>query len=150
MTHQNLIQEIRAKGKIVPPNTHTRVNIIAGWVKLNKLMATPDKYSSKTFPDGLIKFEVKKCITASCGKIDIVQHQGICVECIMDYAYTDDLISASLSGECGMCGKVLKEKEQNPCARCCKMAMGDNAQDRRKNMQGVIDHCKKITQEDNK
>ena len=148
MTHQNLIQEIRAKGKIVPPNTHTRVNIIAGWVKLNELMAKPEPLApnSKTFPDGLIKFEVKEC--EQCHKIDIVQHQGICVECIMHYAYTDDLISASLSGECGMCGKVLKEKEQNPCARCCKMAMGDNAQDRRKNMQGVIDHCKEITQED--
>ena len=147
MTHEKLIQEVRAKGKIVPPKP-TRVQMIAGWVKLNELMAKPEPLApnSKTFPDGLIKFEVKEC--EQCQRIDIVQHQGICVECMAHYAYTDDLISASLAGECGMCGKVLKEKEQNPCARCCKMAMGDNAQDRRKNMQGVIDHCKEITQED--
>ena len=62
-----------------------------------------------------------------------------------DHAYFDDLIDVALSGECGMCGKVLKTNEQNPCKRCCREAMGDNEKDREANIQSVIEHCQEIT-----
>ena len=142
MTREELVQKIRAKG-LAMPQKPTRVEMIEGWVKLNELMAKPDKYGSKTYPDGLIKFDVKEC--EQCHKVDIVQHQGYCVECMADHAYFDDLIDVALSGECGMCGKVLKTNEQNPCKRCCREALGDNEKDREANIQSVIEHCQEIT-----
>ena len=134
---------IRHKGGTIPKKP-TRVSIIESWVRINEWMAKPERLTpnSKTYPDGLIKFEVKEC--KECQRVDIVQHQGTCVECMIDNAYTDYLIKEELKGTCGMCGKVLKEKEQNPCRNCCKTAMGDDDEDRRENMESVIEHCKDI------
>ena len=142
--NSRLEDEVRAKGREVPPKP-TRVQMIEGWVKLNKLMAKPEPLApnSPTYPDGLIKFEVKEC--EECKKVDVVQHQNICIECMARHSWVDDLINVLHAGECGMCGKVLKEKEQDPCARCCKMALGDNDEDRRENIESVIEHCKEVT-----
>ena len=145
--HEKIVKRhedtIRQKGGTIPKKP-TRVSIIESWVKLNKWMAKPERLApnSPTYPDGLIKFEVKEC--KECQRVDIVQHQDTCVECMRDHAHTDALINEELKGTCGMCGKVLKEKERDPCARCCKMALGDNDEDRRENIESVIEHCKDI------
>lgn len=142
--HQERIKKILKRGGTVPKKP-TRVDMIKSWVKLNEWMAKKEPLSphSKTYPDGLIKFEVKECNT--CRKVDVVQHQGTCVECMAEYAYSDKLINEELKGTCQMCGKNLSKNEQNPCKHCCKMAMGDNEEDRRENYEAVIEHCKEIT-----
>jgi hypothetical protein len=132
---------IRKKGGTIPKKL-TRVKIMESWVKTNQIMAKkePMAPNSPTFPDGLIKFEVKEC--PECQRVDIVQHQDVCVECCIENAYSNALIDEELKGMCGMCGKNLKPNEQNPCKRCSNDALGDTKEDRDENWKSVMEHVR--------
>lgn len=101
----------------------TRESILADWNKPDGVMKTVAHYIEA----------IKEC--TMCGKFDYVQHQDICIECMVSYAKANRKFDEEHKGRCSMCDRKLSDKEQestpglpylkgNTCNRCLKASFG--------------------------
>ena len=136
--HEELEDEVMNKHSItrekLPPKP-TRAHILESWVE-SKI----DFHAAYCKSNGHKEWEGEP-------RYDLVQHQGLCVECMRDNSYTNQLISLLHSGECQMCGRKLTSEDTiNVCNSCCSSAAGETEEEREENFESVLEHCKEIVE----
>ena len=76
--------------------------------------------------DSFMKTIIKVMNCVKCGKKEICQHQGFCIECMTSYSNTVEKIEQELKNSCSMCGSKTRKlvEDSGTCNSCLNGVMG--------------------------
>ena len=76
--------------------------------------------------DPFMKTVIKVMNCVKCGKKQIRQHQGFCIECMTSYSNAVEKIQQELKNSCSICGSKTRKlvEDSGTCNSCLKGVMG--------------------------